>query len=213
MADAPAGQPTVFVVEDDLAEARSLCSLLATAGWRAEAFASAEAFLKAHRLDVEGCLVVDMHLPGMSGLARQRELAHRGRGLPCIFVTGRGELAQAVHAMREGAVDFLIKPVGGEVLLESVARALDHARHRATSEASSTETSARLAQLTAREREIAELVAIGLPNKEVAFRLGISLRTVEGHRARAMGKLGVRTLADLVRLLLASNHGRQQQSI
>jgi two-component system CheB/CheR fusion protein len=116
----PAARPVVHVVEDDAAEARSLRGLLAAAGRRAETHASAEAFLEAHRPGVEGCLVVDVHLPGMSGLELQRELARRGGGPPCVFVTGRGELAQAVRAMREGAVDFLVKPVGGEALLASV---------------------------------------------------------------------------------------------
>ncbi len=201
----PAALPVVHVVEDDAAEARSLRGLLAAAGRRAEIYASAEAFLEAHRPGVEGCLVVDVHLPGMGGLELQRELARRGGGPPCVFVTGRGELAQAVQAMREGAVDFLVKPVGGEALLASVERALDRARRRPAAGPPSPEGAARLGRLTAREREAVELVAAGLPNKEVAFRLGISLRTVEGHRARAMRKLGVRTLPELVRLLLASD--------
>ena len=184
-------------------------SLLAAVGRPVEVYASAEAFLQAYHPGMAGCLVVDINLPGMSGLELQRELARRGGGLPCVFVTGRGELAQAVQAMREGAVDFLVKPVSGEALLASVEQALDRARHRCMAEAASAEESARLDQLTAREREVAELVAAGLPNKEVAYRLGISQRTVEGHRARAMHKLGVRTLPELVRLSLSA--GRSQQ--
>ena len=158
---------------------------------------------------MEGCLLVDLHLPGMSGLELQRELARRGGGPPCVFVTGRGELAQAVQAMREGAVDFLVKPVGGEALLASVERALDQARHRSMAGSPSSEEAARLDRLTAREREVAELVAAGLPNKEVAHRLGISQRTVESHRARAMDKLGVRTLPELVRLSLGAGQSRR----
>ena len=232
-ADGVAPPATILLVEDDAAirgalralleleghrvtaaasggEARSLRGLLAAAGRRAETHASAEAFLEAHRPGVEGCLVVDVHLPGMGGLELQRELARRGGGPPCVFVTGRGELAQAVRAMREGAVDFLVKPVGGEALLASVERALDRAHRRPTAGPPSPEGAARLGRLTAREREAVELVAAGLPNKEVAFRLGISLRTVEGHRARAMHKLGVRTLPELVRLLLASGPDRRR---
>jgi two-component system, chemotaxis family, CheB/CheR fusion protein len=198
--------PVVHVVEDDAAQARCLRDLLAAAGLRAETHASAEAFLRAHQPDAEGCLVVDVHLPGMGGLELQRELARRGGGPPCVFVTGRGELAQAVRAMREGAVDFLVKPVGGEALLASVGRALDRARpHRPAAGPPGPEAAARLGGLSARERKVAGLVAAGLPNKEVAFRLGVSPRTVEGHRARAMRKLGVRTLPELVRLLLASD--------
>jgi FixJ family two-component response regulator len=125
-----------------------------------------------------------------------------------VFVTGRGELAPAVRAMREGAVDFLVKPVEGEALLASVARALDRAARPPAGPLPGAGEVARLDRLTARERGIAELVAAGLPNKEVARRLGISQRTVEGHRARAMGKLGARTLPELVRLFLAAGQGR-----
>ena len=200
--------PTVFVVEDDAAEARALGGLLAAAGLPAVAYPSAEAFLRAYRPGAGGCLVADVHLPGMGGLELQRELARRGGGPPCVLVTGRGELALAVRAMREGAADFLVKPVGGEVLLASVARALERARRPGGAGAGAAvpdaEATARLGRLTAREREVVGLVGAGLPNKEVAHRLGISLRTAEGHRARAMGKLGVRTLPELVRLLLAA---------
>lgn len=210
VASAPAVRPTIFVVEDDAVEARALRNLLAVTGRHAETYPSAEAFLQAYRPGREGCLIADIHLPGMGGLELQRELARHGNGLPCIFITGRGELSQVVQAMREGAVDFLVKPVNGEALLASVARALDQVGHRPGGGESDAEVAARLGQLTSREREIVELVAAGLPNKEVAFRLKISQRTVEGHRARAMHKLGVRTLAELVRLLLAANGNRQQ---
>ena len=184
----PPPEPIVHAVEDDAAQARSLQRLLAAVGRPVEAYASAEAFLQAYHPGIAGCLVVDIHLPGMSGLELQRELARRGGGPPCVFVTGRGELAQAVQAMREGAVDFLVKPVGGEALLASVERAPTGAPSSRRGRRAS-EESARLDRLTAREREVAELVAAGLPNKEVAHRLGISQRTVEGHRARAMHKL------------------------
>jgi two-component system response regulator TtrR len=162
---------------------------------------------------MEGCLIVDIHLPGMCGLELQRELARRGGSPPCIFVTGQGELEQAVLAMREGAVDFLVKPVGGDALLESVTRAMERSSCPATAPAPDADATARLGQLTAREREVVELVAAGLANKEVAYRLDISQRTVEGHRARAMHKLGVRTLAELVRLLLASGFTAQQDTV
>ena len=199
----------VHIVEDDAVQARSLRDLLVAAGRHAETHASAEAFLQAYHPGMEGCLLVDLHLPGMSGLELQRELARRGGGPPCVFVTGRGELEQAVEAMREGAVDFLVKPVGGEALLASVERALDRARHRSMAGSPIPEEAARLDRLTAREREVAELVAAGLPNKEVAHRLGISQRTVEGHRARAMDKLQVRTLPELVRLSLGAGQSRR----
>jgi two-component system CheB/CheR fusion protein len=202
VAAGPAAQPTVHAVEDDAAAARSLQSLLAAVGRPVEVYASAEAFLQAYHPGMAGCLVVDTDLPGMSGLELQRELARRG-GLPCVFVTGRGQLAQAVQAVREGAVDFLVKPVSGEALLASVERALDPTHRPSITEPASA-AAARLDQLTARERKVVELVAAGLPTKEVAIRLGISQRTVEGHRARTMRKLGVRTLAELVRLQLVS---------
>jgi two-component system, chemotaxis family, CheB/CheR fusion protein len=193
---------TVHVVEDDADQARSLCDLLAAAGYHPERHASAEEFLGAFSPGRAGCLIVDIHLPGMSGLELQRELARGGGGPPCVFVTGRGELAQVVQAMREGAADFLVKPVRGEALLASVARALDGADRRSGARAPNAAGTARLARLTPREREVVELIAAGLPNKEAAFRLGISRRTVEGHRAQAMRKLAVRTLPELVRLLI-----------
>ncbi|MEK0081831.1 response regulator [Benzoatithermus flavus] len=203
--------PSVFIVEDHPAQARSLRNLLAMAGHPAAIFASAEEFLRAYRPGTPACLIVDIHLPGMSGLELQRELTRRGDGPPCIFITGRGELAQVVQAMREGAADFLIKPVGGEELLASVNRALEHVRSPETVD--TLEAADPLSRLTAREREVVELVAAGLPNKEVAYRLGISQRTVEGHRARAMHKLEIRTLAELVRLLLASGPGVRQDIV
>jgi PAS domain S-box-containing protein len=211
--DLAAHGPVVHVVEDDAAQAQWLRILLAAAGRQVATYPSAEAFLQAYRLGLEGCLVIDLHLPGMSGLELQRELASRGGAPPCIFVTGRGELGQAVQAMREGAVDFLVKPVGGEVLLASVARALERACRPAATAAREADAMARLGRLTARERKVAELVAAGLANKEMAHRLGISQRTVEGHRARAMHKLGVRTLGELVRLLLASGPAAPQESV
>ena len=211
-AAAAAAGPIVHVVEDDPAQARLLQSLLAVAGRRVETYASAEAFLEAYHPVSQECLVVDLHLPGMSGLELQRVLARRGTSLPFVFITGRGELSQAVRAMREGAVDFLVKPVGGEALLASVARALGRARQvvEAAAAVPAAEESLRLGRLTAREHAVAELVAAGLPNKEVAHRLEISQRTVEGHRARAMRKLQVRTLAELVRLFLAAHQGGSQ---
>jgi PAS domain S-box-containing protein len=203
---APTDGLVVHVVEDEPAQARGLRDLLAAAGRQVETYPSAEAFLQAYRHDMGGCLVVDLNLPRMSGLELQRELARRGGSLPCVFVTGQGELEQAVQAMREGAVDFLVKPVGSEALLESVGRALE----RSGQPAAGREDMGRLGQLTTRERKVIELVAAGLANKEIAYQLGISQRTVEGHRARAMHKLGVRTLAELVRLLLATGPAAPQ---
>jgi PAS domain S-box-containing protein len=205
--------PVVHVVEDDPAQAQWLRTLLAADGRQVETYPSAEAFLPAWRPEPGGCLVIDLHLPGMSGLELQRELARRGGSPPCIFVTGRGELGQAVQAMREGAVDFLVKPVGGEALLASVTRALERFCRPAATAAREAHAMARLGRLTAREGKVAELVAAGLANKEVAHRLGISQRTVEGHRARAMHKLGVRTLGELVRLLLASGPAAPQDTV
>ena len=202
----------ICIVDDDASVRESLLGLLRSCGFGAEAYSSAEALLQGDGAARASCLIVDMRMPGMSGLELQRELARRRSDLPCIFVTGRGEIAQVVQAMQEGAVDFLVKPVAGEALLASVARALERADDPATAAAADPPGSAkaaRLGRLTAREREVAELVAAGFANKEIAHRLGISQRTVDGHRARAMDKLGVRTLPELVRLFLVTKESRK----
>jgi len=201
---------TVFVVEDDTQIQAAVRGLLEAAGHRVEAFASAEQFLrtlgaKARR----GCVVLDVGLPGMSGLQVQERLKADGFHLPVVVITGRHEVSLAVRAMRAGAVDFLEKPFDADRLLQAVDRALTPAAPSSAvaPQPEFGDMAARFAGLTPREREVIGLVAEGHPNKEVAYRLGLSQRTVENYRARGMQKLGIRSLAELVRLAVAAEAG------
>lgn len=209
LAPEPAGSNamTVFVVDDDHEVRGAVRSLLEAAGHQVEEFATGEAFLQApDALARQGCVVLDVGLPGMSGLLVQERLADR-RNLPVVIVTGRHEVSLAVQAMRAGAVDFLEKPFDGDRLLEAVDRALKHAAPNPAA-SRQIETGAfkttRFARLSPREREVIALVADGHPNKEVAHKLGINQRTVENHRARGMQKLGTHSLAELVRFAIAA---------
>ncbi len=203
----PGPTPVVFVVDDDASVRRSLTRLLAAHGYQVHAFASAHEFL-AHEGD-HGitCLVLDLQLPGLSGLDLQAELAAAGRTMPIVFVSGHGDIPSSVKAMKAGAVDFLPKPVRAETLLEAVSAALErdtlarHAREAADSAA------ARVGALTARERQVMALIVTGKLNKQVAFDLGITLKTVKAHRGHIMQKLGVTSVAELVRLAARAGVG------
>ena len=203
---AAATGPAVFIVEDDPREGKALLALVQAAGLPARLYHRAEDLLAEHTPSWRGCALIDIGLPGMSGLDLQRELARRG-DLPCVLLTGRGEIAHAIQALRAGAVDFMVKPVGGEALLASIRRAIEAGRG-ASARIPILPNDDLLERLTHRERTVVALIGEGLTNKQVAFRLGISQRTVEGHRARAMAKLGVRSLSELIRLLLAAGGAR-----
>jgi FixJ family two-component response regulator len=197
-------EPTVYIVDDEPAIRDSLALLLRSVGLASRAFPSAPAFLDGFDPAVPGCLVADVRMPGMSGLELQEALRDRQARLPVIIITGHGDIAMAVRAMKAGAADFIEKPFNEQVLLDAVHRAL--ARHRpgeAPPSAVRAEIAARVAALTPREREVMLLVAEGRPNKVVATRLGLSTRTVEVHRAKAMEKMQARSLADLVRMAIA----------
>jgi two-component system, LuxR family, response regulator FixJ len=198
--------PTVFVVDDDPAARQALTWLLESAGRRAEAFGSGEAFLQAYAPERRGCLILDVRMPGMTGLALQDELLRRRIGLPVIVLTGYGEVAIAVEALQRGAVDFIEKPVDDARLLQGIdtAIALDAERHRR--ECLRRGCASRLERLTQREREVMSMVVAGKANKVVAYELGISQKTVESHRARVMTKLEVASFADLVRLEWVAEH-------
>jgi FixJ family two-component response regulator len=190
----------VYIVDDDAAVRESLALLLEQEGVGVETFASAEDFLAFDPASTHGCLIVDMRMPGMDGLQLQVELSRCGVRLPVIFLTGHGDIPQSVRAIKNGAIDFLTKPVTGTALLASVQAALSaSAGLHAQAEANKT-IMARLASLTGREREVMALAVDGLHNKEIAQRLGISHRTVEIHKARMMHKTGAETLLDLARL-------------
>ena len=191
---------TVFIVEDDLSVRDSLGLLLGLQGYSVSMFADAESFLGAYRSDWAGCMLVDIRMPGMDGLALQQWLVDKGCRMPAIIMTGHGDVGSARQAFRAQAVDFLEKPIDQSRLIEAIADA--HARYAAVRDesASSEELTNRLAALTPREREVMELVVAGRHNRDIADELGISVRTVEVHKARMMTKLAADGIADLVRL-------------
>jgi FixJ family two-component response regulator len=191
----------VFVVDDDPAVRKSLSRLLRSAGFEALTFESPEEFLRNLKPDAAGCAILDLSMPGLDGLALQRELAARGSDLPVVFLTGHGDIPKSVQAMKSGAMDFLTKPVDGDILLGAVRRALelDRAGRKARQELAAIE--ARLAALTPREREVLEGVVAGKLNKQIAGDLGIVEKTVKVHRHRVMEKMGASSLAELVHTL------------
>jgi len=193
-------QPVVFVVDDDDAMRHGLEFLLASAGYPAEGFDSAQAFLDYYRPEMRGCLLLDVRMPGMNGLELQQHLQAERIPIPVIIVTAFANVPMAVRAIQAGAFDFIEKPFEGADLLERVRRALTQERERRDDDACRRETEHRLASLTPREREVMDLVVVGRLNKQIAGDLGISMKTVENHRARVMDKMGVESLAELVRM-------------
>src|SRR4051812_27034325 len=194
----------VFLVDADAAVGESLCALLESAGVAAEAFESARAFLEAHRPEQAGCLIADIRMPDMDGLELQEELNRRSAGLPVIVVTGHADVPLAVRAMKAGAVDLIEKPYDDELLLASVRRALAQAQGAREQVVAVVAAKTRIATLSARERQVLELLVAGQPNKIIAFELDISPRTVEIHRAHVMEKMEAKSLSDLVRAAIAA---------
>jgi FixJ family two-component response regulator len=191
---------TVFLVDDDKRVLKALSRLLRAKGYDAQLFPSAREFLDRDDLDVPSCAVFDVSMPDLDGLALQKALTDRGSRRPIIFLTGAGDIPTSVRAMKAGAVDFLTKPVKESDLLSAIARAEDvDCRNRQT-QAERAVISARLATLTPREREVLSHVVTGRLNKQIAADLGTVEKTIKVHRGRMMGKLGVRTVVDLVRL-------------
>ena len=188
----------IWLVDDDPRVLRALQRLLHAEGFETRAFPDADAFLVAHDMTLPGCAVIDLGLPGLSGLALQQRLAADGRACAVIFLTGQGSIPAAVEAMRGGAVDFLTKPVEAADLLAAVRTAL--ARDAAAREREGIEAQhrARLASLTPREREVMAEVVAGRLNKQIAGRLGAAEKTIKVHRGRVMQKMGVRSVAELV---------------
>lgn len=194
--------PTVFVVDDDPDMRNSLRWLLESIGLRVETFATAEAFLETYAADRPGCLVLDVRMPGIGGLRLLEQLAEAGLPLPVILLTGHGEIAMAVQALKTGAFDFLEKPVPHQQILDRVRDALAVDRERRSRAAKRAAFSDRLAQLTQREYEVLNRMVEGESSKEIALALDISDRTVEKHRERLMYKMQARSAAHLIRLVV-----------
>lgn len=192
----------LFVVDDDAAMRRSLAYLFDSAGWRVQTFDSAHDFLDRYDGHVPGCLVLDVRMPLMSGLQLQHTLRDQGNPLPIIFLSGHGDLAMAVQAMKTGACDFLEKPCKDQVLLDAVTRAVQRSIEDSRVNAQTRCAQTALALLTAREREVAELMAAGKPNKIIARELEISDKTVQVHRHNTMEKLGLHSAAEIAQLLM-----------
>lgn len=194
--------PTVFVVDDDQAMRNSLEWLIESIGMKVKTYGSAVEFLNNYYPGQAGCLLLDVRMPGMSGLELQIHLSRQDSRLPVIIITGHGDVAMAVKAMKSGAVDFIEKPFHDEELLASIRNALDHDQKQRSLQSQRAEIAARLAELTPREHEVMEMVTDGSANKEIASALGVSAKTVEAHRARVMDKMRATSLAELVRMAL-----------
>ena len=201
MAEKP---PTIFVIDDDASIRKSLARLLGLAGLNVETFPSAEAYLERPSYNGLGCIVLDVCLDGLSGPDLQARLAQSGRNIPIIFLTGYGSIPLRVSAMQQGALDFLMKPVDEEALLQAIHRSLARHEGLVREGTAADDSRARLELLTPREREVLRCVLTGALNKQIAVRLEISEKTVKIHRGRVMDKLAITSVAELVRFCAAA---------
>jgi len=197
----------VHVVDDDDAVRRSVSFALKTSGMQVRAYDSGSALLKAAPDLEPGCILLDIRMPGMDGLEVQEALKAKGVTLPVIIMTGHGDVSLAVRAMKSGAIDFIEKPFEKAVLLAAIAQGASRLDHSAATATEANEAAVKLRLLTPRERQVLHGLAKGLPNKSIAYDLGISPRTVEIHRANLMSKLGVRTLSEALRIAFAAEEG------
>ncbi len=196
----PHSTPIVFVVDDDVSVRESLELLARNAGWQPETFESAQEFLARPRPRVPSCLVLDISLPGISGLDLQQRVSTERTDMPIIFITGHGDVPKSVQAMKAGAVEFLTKPVSQEVLLNAIGQALERSRIALGRDAEIQDLCNRYASVSPREREVMALVVSGLLNKQIADELGISVITVKTHRGKVMQKMRADSLAGLVNM-------------
>lgn len=201
--------PTVFVVDDDQSVRDSLRWLLESAAIAVETFSSAQKFLDAYDRQRAGCLLLDVRMPGMSGLELQERLSREELSLPVIIITGHADVQMAVRAMKFGAVDFVEKPFNDQVLLECVQHAIHQDRRARDSHAETEDIRRRLAKLTPREREVLDMVIDGKLSKQIAVEFGLSEKTVEVHRAHIMSKMEAENVADLVRLTLTAERPKR----
>ncbi len=209
------GDEVVYIVDDDERVRRSLARVVDAAGMNAETFDSAQSFLDHRSPRAPSCLVLDVRLPGLSGLDLQVKLGERQETVPIVFITGRGDIPTSVQAMKQGAVDFLPKPVEADALLSSIERALARSREGLARQAEHSEVARRLARLTPREREVLTLVLTGLLNKQIAAELGAAEKTVKVHRGRVMRKMQAESVAQLVRMMqrVGADPGARSPSI
>jgi FixJ family two-component response regulator len=191
---------TVFIIDDDASIRKSLSRLLRSAGYTAEAFPSAEDFLRREHFDGVGCIVLDVQMPGLSGMDLQEELSKADYHMPIIFITGHGNIPMSVQAMKKGAVDFLVKPFDDKELLQGVREALEKERKAKAERAEVHDILRRIEQLTPREHDVLRCVIAGMLNKQIALKLGIAEKTVKVHRGRIMEKLQANSVVELVRL-------------
>ena len=196
----PEDAPVVFIVDDDASVRRSIQDLLSSVALRSETFATPQEFLDSESADRAGCLVLDVRLPGMSGLDCQRVLAEAGVTIPTIFITGHGDVPMTVRAMKSGAVEFLTKPFRPQELLDAVQQALDRDSKLRERRREKAEVRHRYETLTAREREVMDLVASGLLNKQIAAKLGTGEHTVKVHRGHVMAKMKADSVPALIRM-------------
>jgi RNA polymerase sigma factor (sigma-70 family) len=204
MSTASPQKSTVYIVDDDQAIRHAMELLMRSVGLDYEIFHSGDDFLTDHTNDRAGCLVLDIRMPGLGGLELQEKLNEMGSTLPVIFITGHGDVPMAVEAMQKGAVDFIQKPFRDQELLDRIGEALKTDQERRSAREEKAEVRDRIGKLTNREHQVLDLVVTGKPNKVIAYELGVSQRTVEIHRARVMEKMQAKSLADLVRMHLAS---------